>query len=284
MKSPLFRRAIWILALVFVVLFSWRMWYGYQNYSSTYFINSVNHSFFSGWVDLRSNYASKKYEMRSTDGMSTSQVSQKYEKVAVVESASTDFEKAEEKLRAEIAEKGAIIQFQKKTGNPGNRALHLMIGIQPDRFDDMYEALISKIGEIQSKEITKTDKTNEYKELNAQKASLEKIRNSLLALKSKGGKIEEYIQLENRILEIEGQLQGLGVQLGNYDAENEFCTIKFSLTEKMEQRISIGHRMKVALEWSLKIYLRILLSITLVLGIAYVGVLLVMRVRKAIGA
>ena len=45
--------------------------------------------------------------------------------------------------------------------------------------------------------------------------------------------------LENRILEIEQQLQGLGVSLGNFDDENEFCTVHFSLLEGKEVKIGI---------------------------------------------
>lgn len=281
MKSPLFRRTLWILGLVYLGLFSYRLWYGYQQYATSYFLNNSSMSFFSGKGDLRKNYASREYKVKklSGEGMDISQVSQKYEKIATIEARTADFEGAEQQLRAELKGMDAIIQFEKNTGNPGSRALHLMIGIQPERFDAMYQVLIEKIGEIQSKEITKTDKTNEFKELNAQKASLEKIRNSLISLKNKGGKIEEFIQLENRILEIEQQLQGLGVQLGSYDAENEFCTIRFSLVEKLEERISFGHRVKVALEWSIKIHLRILLGLALMLGIAYVLVLIVNRIR-----
>lgn len=82
-------------------------------------------------------------------------------------------------------------------GNKGNRELHLSIGVNPKKFDSFYEAL-QKNGNIQATEVTKTDKTNKYKELNAQKASLEKTLVSLNELKSKGGSIENYITLRHR--------------------------------------------------------------------------------------
>ncbi len=95
-----------------------------------------------------------------------------------------------------------------------------------------------KIGSIKSKEITKIDKTNEFRNLNAKKASLETTRQSLIELKKQSGKIEEFVNLQNRILEIEQQLQDLGVLLGNFDEENEFCTVRFSLHETREIKIS----------------------------------------------
>ncbi len=101
------------------------------------------------------------------------------------------------------------------------------------------------------------------------KQSLEKIRTSLIDLKSKGGKIEEYMDLENRILEIEQQLQGIGVSLGDFDDENEFCTVQFSLLEGKEMKIGIMQRVKVALEWTVKIYLRLMSSLFFLTLFAY---------------
>lgn len=48
-----------------------------------------------------------------------------------------------------------------------------------------------KIGKVSAKQIIKKDKTNEYKELNAPKKSLEKIRASLIELKAEKQKTVE---------------------------------------------------------------------------------------------
>lgn len=61
--------------------------------------------------------------------------------------------------------------------------------------------------------ITKVDKTNEYRQLNAKKASLEKTLASLNDLKNKGGAISDFVSLHEKILEIETQIQELGVDL-----------------------------------------------------------------------
>ncbi len=67
---------------------------------------------------------------------------------------------------------------------------------------------LKKVGTVKSMQVTKTDKTNEYRNINAKKVSLEKTRNTLLELASKPGRIDEYMSLTNRILEIEQELQG----------------------------------------------------------------------------
>jgi hypothetical protein len=225
--------------------------------------------FFENISNTRKNYASKEYKIRSNNtSQSSIKVDQKYEKIAEIIAKSTDFE-AEEKSSRKIIEKlNALIQFEQKSGNRGHRKLNLVIGVPPENFDRLYNELIT-IGKIQAKQITKKDKTNEYKELNAKKQSLEKTRTSLINLKSKGGKIEEYMGLENRILEIEQQLQDLGVSLGDFDDENEFCTVQFSLLEERKIKIGLLQRIKVALEWTVKIYLRIMTTLFFLTLFAY---------------
>ena len=253
-KKRLKKLIFWLL-IVFAILFIFRLMYGYTKS----FDDTPNQSrFFDNISNSKRNYATKKYEVKSnTANQSAIRVDQKYEKIAEIRTKSSNFEKEENFSRERIKKLGALIQFEQKSGNKGYRRLNLVIGVPPENFDDLYNQLIT-IGKVQAKQITKKDKTNEYKELNAKKQSLEKIRASLIELKSKGGKIDEYMGLENRILEIEQQLQGLGVSLGDFDDENEFCTVQFSLLEGKEVKIGIMQRIKVALEWTVKIYLRIM--------------------------
>ncbi len=255
---------IWLVTL-FVILFVFRLLYGYTKTFNNTTSNDIQ--YFEAFSSLKKNYATKKYQVQSS---STAQfVDQKYEKIAEVKTKSADFEKEEKASRKMVKKYDALIQFEQKSGNKGFRKLNLVIGVPPQNFDSLYKELIT-LGNIQVKQITKKDKTNEYKELNAKKKSLEKIRNSLIELKSKGGDISEYIGLENRILEIEQELQGLGVSLGDFDDENEFCTVKFSLLEGKEIRIGTMQRIKVALEWTVKIYLKIMITFFFLSLFAYI--------------
>jgi len=270
-----FKKLIGALAIGFILLFLFRLAYGYQTVADSIpsppiFLQSETPQ------EVRKNYASKKY--KASAGQAAVRMDQKYEKIADIQTVSTDFDQEERRIRKQVENYKALIQFENKNGNAGYRNLNLIIGVPPENFDSIYHELI-KIGKVQAKQITKKDKTNEYKELNAKKSSLEKIRESLIELKSKGGKIDEYMQLENRILEIEQQLQELGVSLGNFDDENEFCTVKFSLTEGREITIGILQRIKVALEWTVKTYLIIMAALTFMCAFAY---LLLLSIEKII--
>lgn len=256
----------------FVLLFICRLTYGYF-YPGIALENSVVNIASPGSDDYsisRKNYASEKIKTAppAGAGQAGSGLTQKYEKIATLRSKSSRFAEDEAALKRTVKGFDAVIQYEQNTGNEGRRNLNLIIGVQPEKFDSFYVE-IQKIGRIIARSVTKTDKTNEFLQLNAKRVSLEKIRNSLLDLKSRSGRIDEYIGLENRILEIEGQLQELGVQLGDYDEENEFCTIRFSMYEGEETRISLAQRLKVAFEWTVKFYLMSALGLCLALGAVF---------------
>ena len=272
-------KAILVLFGGMLALFFFRLAYGYTKTIPAQ--NNIVQALES-FSAPRKNYATKKYSQKGTTAIpNAASVDQKYEKIAMVNTKSTSFEEDETLLREQIKSKNALIQFEQKNGNVGQRRLQLQIGVPPDAFDALYQKL-ADIGTVQSKQITKKDKTNEYKELNAKKASLEKILRSLNELKSKNGKIEEFISLENRILDIQSQMQALGVDLGQFDEENEFCTIQFSMFEGKIVKISFLHRVKVALEWTIKIYLRFMATLFFMSLFAYFLLLIIERTRKII--
>ncbi|MGI4872901.1 MAG: DUF4349 domain-containing protein [Janthinobacterium lividum] len=205
---------------------------------------------------MRKNYASEKFGAAKNDVQVSANVAsnQKFEKTASVKAKTSEFAQDEQLIKEKTQAYKAVIQYEQNLGQKGNRQIHLLIGVAPSMFDRFYQD-VQKIGSIKATEITKVDKTNEYRQLNAKKVSIEKTLQSLNELKSKGGQIADFVSLNDKILEIEEKLQELGVELGNFDAENEFCTVKFSLYEgATEKGISFIHRVKVALEWTIKYF------------------------------
>jgi hypothetical protein len=265
-----FRKGFLCLIIGFFALFAFRLVYGSISISDRAQINALQDSIISGDFDFsRKNYASEKLKVERKTENQVFNVDQKYEKIASMHARSESFDEDEKKARSLTSKYNALIQFEQNSGLIGSRRLSLAIGVPPDKFDSMVEE-IKSIGQLQSLRIDKTDKTNEYKDLNAQRISLEKARDSLAGLKGKGGRIEELINLENRILDVETQIQSTGVKLGEYDLENEFCTVKFGLEEKVavSTQVPLINRIKVALEWTIKYYLLIL--VTLFIGSLFI--------------
>ena len=115
---------------------------------------------------------------------------------------------------------------------------------------------------------------------NTKKASLEKNLASLSELKNKSGAISDYISLHEKILEVETQLQELGVTLGNFNTENEFCTLHFSLFEGRERKaVSLFQRVKIALEWTIKYYAISVLALAAVFLGSFLLLLVVDRLK-----
>ncbi len=258
MKKRIFKISTWFI-LGFLVFFLFRLAYSFSE-KNTFDEEDGIFNFIDDEIVSKRNYASYnyKYNKQSSNNVQASEpsvdVSQKYEKTATLRAKTQNFNNDENSLKQKITKFNAIIQYEEKTGNSGNKRLNLFIGIKPEKFDEFFEAL-KKIGSNKQADITKVDKTSEYKKLNAKKVSLEKIRGSLIQLKNQSGKIDEFINLQNRILEIETELQDLGVELGDFAEENEFCTIKFSLAEgRVPIKMSLMHRIKVSLEWTITYY------------------------------
>lgn len=291
MKQKIIKGLI-ICGIVFLALFLFRLIYGFFIYPTT----PVSGEVFPGDIQVQNanqpiyqddfslnfrNYASKKMVIKGGAGRTTYTVDQKYEKIANLKSISSDMDKDEIKIRESIKKFDALIQYEQKLGLKENktRILNLGIGVPPEKFDDMVKEL-NTIGKIISIQIDKKDKSNEYKELQANKDSLMKVRQSLIALKSRSGRIDEFINLENRLLDIENQIQRLGLNLGEFDSENEFCTIKFSLKEKGAGiRISFLHRIKVAFEWTVKFYLMLIA----ILFFAVLFILIILTIIEKLG-
>lgn len=195
----------------------------------------------------RKNYASAK--QAPVPGQPGSDV-QKFEKVATLTQRTTTFDADKAALLEVIAAENAIIQLERATGLVGQRSLYLGIGVPPEKFDAFVEAAKS-IGDNVQIEIVKNDKTNEYLQLKAQRTTLEKARTALEALSATGGSIDERVNVQNRLTDIEQQLQSLGVSLGEFDTENELCTVKLTLVEhRIAPAQSLASRIFDALEWS----------------------------------
>ncbi len=258
-RARFIRLAIWA-AGIFVVMCCFRLLYGYVAVAPE--SNSIFGDYFDGMSDLRKNYASEKQQARNPAAFVSSQ---KYEKTASLRTQTAKFDDDSRQVKQAVTSFNAIIQYERAIGLKGRRQLHLLIGVEPEAFDSFFLA-VQHIGKLKASVITKVDKTNEYKQLNARKVSLEKILGSLNELRNHGGELADLVTLHDKILEIEDKMQELGVELGNFDEENEFCTVKLSLYEGAEaapQSISFIHRLKVALEWTIAWYLKLGIGIAL---------------------
>ena len=253
-KPPIKKQLLWLL-LMFLVLLVVRLLFGYITYPDgaeqrVNYYNNIN-----DFQLARKNYASKKMAKGSMSQTSVVSVDQKYEKVGSLANITDAYEDNEKALYRLIQDQELMIQLEQKSGLPDARKLNIALGVIPDKFDKIIGQL-KKIGTVKRIQIDKKDKTNDYKKLEAKRVSLQKARESLMALKQSGGEVKDMIELTNRLLIIENEIQDLGVSLGEFDENNEFCTVKFTLQEVRKptlRKISIVHRLHVAAVWAAKV-------------------------------
>ena len=277
---------------VFIVMLLLRLAYGYYTTSNeprTRNSRGVSNVPASDFFQEKRNYASDQYLLKSGRTAQTARppegmVDQKYEKTAAITTATDQFERDEAAIRKIIDDFKGIVQYEQSSGRPDlhTKLLQLMIGVQPENFDGFCEA-VKAIGSLENLVVTKTDKTNEFLNLKAQRASLETTRSALNELKRMEGKIDELVGLQFRILEIDRQLKDLGVKLGDYDEVNEFCTVRFTMYESYNIVIvplGFPYRLFVAFTWTVKYYFAVALSLAFFSVFAALSLVIAEQIRK----
>ncbi len=178
------------------------------------------------------------------------------EKTALLTSTSTAFKDDEAKIRAAIQADGAEIFTEKKSGIEPARRWHVEIGVHPDKFDDLVDRLRT-IGSLSSITVEQKDRTSEFRKLHAQRQSLKKYLDSITKLREgKNPSLEDALKLEQKIQDIEKELQGLGVQFGELLGKESYYHIHVTLVEHQpgdnrDRTYTIGQRIGSGFVWAI---------------------------------
>ncbi len=225
----------------------------------------------------RKNYASEK----QAGGHIAAADTQKYEKVATIGHSTSSFDADRAKTDSLIASSGGLTQYEQLQGLNGHRVLQLGIGVPPSQFDSFVEEA-RKIAKVTYLAIVKTDKTNDYKQLRAKRETLEKTRKALSDMAGSGGSVEERLSVLARLTDVEEKLQDLGVSLGDFNSENEFCTVKLTLAESgTPLRPSFLSRAFHAFAWALEYLVFLGIALLLLALAAWLASLAVEAIARA---
>jgi hypothetical protein len=205
---------------------------------------------------------------------------QVYQKEAKMKSLSSNFDEDEKNLKVKVKNVNGNISYENNTGLKPHRFINVVISISPQDFDSLVLDL-KKIGELSEIMITKEDKTQEFRTLYAKRGSLVNYQKSLIRLRSNQGKVEEFISLEEKIQEIEKEIQSYGVQLGEFVEKESFCNIAILLMEYQrsiidEEKYPLESRLVNSFIWAIKWYFLFLV----ILGIIYLIYYSIDLVRK----
>jgi hypothetical protein len=178
-----------------------------------------------------------------------------YEKTAQISAGSTAFADDEARIRKALADHQAVVFSEKATGISPERSLALGISVRPDKFDALLHAL-TEIGQVGAITVQQHDRTTEFRRLHAQRQSLKKYQEAILKLRASDKlTVEEALKLEQKIQEIEKELQTLGVQLGDLlgkePSYNLFVTLQeYQPGSRYDRGFTFTRRLGSGLYWA----------------------------------
>ena len=120
----------------------------------------------------------------------------------------------------------------------GNRSANLKYRIPADSLDG-FIGKIGDMGNITSKSVTATDITANYTDIQARIDSLEAERKALLAILEKADKISDIIQVQDKITQVNADLDSYKRSIKNYDSLIEYSEVEIAVNEVERERLSV---------------------------------------------
>ena len=107
---------------------------------------------------------------------------------------------------------------------------YIVYRIPADKLDGFLEQ-ISKLGSVDSKEITQNDITDSYIDTESRIKALETEEKALLALLEKSDVLADIISVQDRLTQVRGELESYKAQLKAYDSQIDYSTVSISVSE-----------------------------------------------------
>ena len=169
----------------------------------------------------------------------------KYEHIAKLSVRSMQYEADLAKARAVIAEYSGQTQREESGGLPGERKAEIKIGVPPDAFEALQNAL-SKLGQVTAANVTFKDMTQEYNRLLDEEESLAQHLESPEARQARQAQIDDPEGLLTNAWAT--MLQNVRARLDDYSGDRSLCTVEFTLYEG--SLVNLGKEAGEALSWS----------------------------------
>jgi hypothetical protein len=194
-----------------------------------------------------------------------------FEKTAQLALGSESFDQDESAIRRALTAHHAVAFNEKRSGIEPGRRLVLEISVPTEQFESLVNEL-QAIGQLQSITVQKRDRTGEFRRLHAQRQSLKQYLASVLKLRGgKAGSIEDELKLEQKIQDIEKELQSLSVQMGDFLGKESLYHIAVALTEyqpggRFDRTYAVPQRVAHAFVWALGWWLAIVVAVAVLAG------------------
>lgn len=194
---------------------------------------------------------------------------QVFEKTARLTNSTTSFDGDQSAIRSAVESHQAVIFNETNGGIAPSRRFSLEIGVHPDRFDALVEEL-RKVARLESVSVQQRDRTGEFRRLHAQRQSLKKHLEAVQKLRGAANPtIDDQLKLEQKVQDIEKELQNIGVQLGDFVGKDSYYHVHVTLSEadgRFDHAYTLPLRVGHAFLWALAWWCGTALTLFVVVG------------------
>ena len=201
---------------------------------------------------------------------------QVYDKMAQLAAGTARFENDAAQVRAALAAHQATILTEKDSGIAPGRRLTLEIGVSPEQFDALVSEL-RKVGHLDSVSVQQHDRTGDFRKLHAQRQSLKKHLEAVQKLRgTPNASIDDQLKVEQKIQDIEKELQSLSVQFGELLGKDSLYQVNVTLTEfqpggRLDHSFTFPRRLANGFVWAAAWWCAIAAAIAM-LAASYISV------------
>jgi len=145
-----------------------------------------------------------------------------------------DFDSLSASITQQISALGGYIEQSEISGNSyrreGRRYSHIVARVPKAKVDE-FIGTVGELGNITNKQESVEDVTLQYVDVESRKKSLKIEQERLLALLEKAEKLEDIIQLEQRLSQVRYELENYESQLRTYDNQVDYSTVTLDVNE-----------------------------------------------------
>ena len=145
-----------------------------------------------------------------------------------------DFEKFNNDIETEINKAGGYIESSNVSGNSydsfSNRYADITIRIPAEKLD-AFLSTVGNLANITSKNISLKDITADYIDTEARIRALESEQKALLAILEKATKVSEIIEVQDRLTDVNAELDSYKSQLRTFDKLVSYSTVRIHINE-----------------------------------------------------
>lgn len=202
-------------------------------------------------------------------------------------------------VKERIAELGGYVESEnvyngsQYSGSRRYRHANLTIRIPADKLDSFVQS-VSDAANITSSEQTVDDVTLSYVATESRLKALQTEQDRLLELLAKAETMDDILQIESRLTDVRGELEGVTSQLRVYDNQVNYGTVNLSISEVKEytvveepetvwERIGAGfmENLKALGDFFVELFVFIVTGLPILIPLAAVVVFIVWLVHKS---